>query len=282
MRAAVREFLARPERERERVEITLFMRGRDHSFILRPTPFRAPDGTYAGLILALQDVTYLRDQEAGREALVATLSHELRTPLTSLSMALELLQRHGARPDDETAALLETAREDVSRLQDVAQRFLDLARARAMTIALDRRRVDLRAVVERAMKIFAIQAREKGITLRAAVPGDADHHRRRRDKLTWAVSNLLSNALRYTPAGGHVAIEALPDEDEVRVGVRDTGPGIAAGAARAHLRALRPGDGRRRDGLRRPRARHRPRHRPGARRSDPSSTARSGTAADSC
>jgi NtrC-family two-component system sensor histidine kinase KinB len=228
VRAAVREFLARPERERERVEITLFMRGRDHSFVLRPTPFRAPDGTVAGLILALQDVTYLRDQEAGREALVATLSHELRTPLTSLSMALELLQRHGARADDEMAALLETAREDVSRLQDVAQRFLDLARARAMTIALDRRRVDLRAVVERAMKIFAIQAREKGITLRAAVPGGAVTIAGDETKLTWAVSNLLSNALRYTPAGGHVEIEALPDEDKVLVAVRDTGPGIAA------------------------------------------------------
>ena len=228
VRTAVREFLAPPQHERERVEITLFMRGRDHSFILRPTSFCAPDGAYAGLILALQDVTYLRDQEAGREALVATLSHELRTPLTSLSMALELLQRQAQTPDGETAALLETAREDVSRLQDVAQRFLDLARARAMTIALDRRRVDLRAVVERAMKIFAIQAREKGITLHAGVPGGAVTIAGDETKLTWAVSNLLSNALRYTPSGGHVEIETVPDEDKVLVAVRDTGPGIAA------------------------------------------------------
>jgi len=135
VRAAVRDFLAHPAREGERVEITLFMRGRDHSFVLRPIPFRPTDGTPAGLILALQDVTYLRDQEAAREALVATLSHELRTPLTSLSMALELLERSATPPDADARSLLDTAREDVTRLQDVAQRLLDLSRARAMTIA---------------------------------------------------------------------------------------------------------------------------------------------------
>ena len=228
VRAAVRDFLAGPEREGERVELTLFMRGRDHSFVLRLTPFRAPDGAPAGLILALQDVTYLRDQEAAREALVATLSHELRTPLTSLSMALELLQRRDPRLDAEVPALLETAREDVTRLQDVAQRFLDLARARAMTIALDRRHVDLHAVIDRALKIFLIQAREKGIALHAIVPDGALTIAGDETKLTWALSNLLSNALRYTPAGGRVEVEALPEDDNVLIAVRDTGPGIPA------------------------------------------------------
>ena len=117
----------------------LFLRGRDHHFLLRPTPFHTRDGAPAGLILALQDVTYLRDQEAHREALVATLSHELRTPITSLSMAQELLLRDGAGWNEEQRNLLETVREDVTRLQDVAQRLLDLSRARAMTIALERR-----------------------------------------------------------------------------------------------------------------------------------------------
>jgi len=85
LREALRDFLAHPERER--LEMTLFLRGHDHSYLLRPTPFRARDGSPAGLILALQDVTYLRDQERQREQLVATLSHELGTPLTSLQMA---------------------------------------------------------------------------------------------------------------------------------------------------------------------------------------------------
>jgi len=226
LRAALRDFLAHPEREGERVEITLFLRGRDHSFVLRPTPFRRRDGSPAGLILALQDVTYLRDQEARREALVATLSHELRTPITSLSMAIELLRRNGQSAKEEQLNLLEAAHEDVARLQDVAQRLLDLSRARAMTIALDRRPVDLRAVVARVMRIFSVQARDKAIELRAALPEDDLAIVGDETKLTWALSNLLSNAFRYTPTGGRVEIEATAREGNVLIGVSDTGPGI--------------------------------------------------------
>src|SRR5439155_625360 len=155
LREAVRQLLAEPDREPERVELALFLRGRDHYYVLRPTPLRARDGSRAGLILALQDVTYLRDQEARFEQLVATLSHELGSPLTSLRMAVELLGR-----DDPLApaprALVDAAQEDVARLQDLAQRLLDLSRARATSIPLERRNVDLREVIPRTVKLFAL------------------------------------------------------------------------------------------------------------------------------
>ncbi|HEX7408291.1 MAG TPA: ATP-binding protein [Candidatus Binatia bacterium] len=228
LRAAVREFLAHPEREGERIDIAIFLRGRDHYYVLRPTPFRARDGSHAGLILGLQDVTFLRDQEARRESLVATLSHELRTPLTSLSMALDLLERSQPAVTLEQRTLLEAAREDVGRLHDVAQRLLDVSRIRATSIALQRQNVDLGDTIRRAIKIFTLQAQEKRITVEATIPpagltivGDPT-------KLTWAVSNLLSNALRYTPAGGSVQVDAVSEDGRVMVSVTDTGPGIPA------------------------------------------------------
>src|SRR5262249_54372941 len=101
LREAVRDFLAHPKQERERLEISLFLRGRDHYYVLRPTPFHTRDGSPAGLILALQDVTYLRDQERRRENLVATLSHELGTPLTSMRMAVEMLKQRADKLDPE-------------------------------------------------------------------------------------------------------------------------------------------------------------------------------------
>ena len=155
------------------------LRGRDHYYVLRPTPLRARDGTHAGFILVLQDVTYLRDQEARREQLMATLSHELRTPLTSLRMAVELLER-GSRPplDAERAKLVEAAREDVGRLEDVAQRLLDVSRSRAMSIALERQHVHLGDVIARCARIFALQARERGVALETTVPDDRPAHRR--------------------------------------------------------------------------------------------------------
>jgi len=223
LREALGDFLAHPERER--LEMTLFLRGRDHSYLLHPTPFGARDGSPAGLILALQDVTYLRDQERQREQLVATLSHELGTPLTSLQMAVELLSQRAAGLDDEQRTLVDTAGEDVLRLQEVARQFLDLARGRATSIALERRQLDLRVVVARVGKLFAIQAREKGVAFEITAPvggpivGDET-------KLTWAFSNLVANALRYTPAGGHVRMETASKDGAFLVSVSDTGPGI--------------------------------------------------------
>lgn len=225
LRAAVREFLAHPEREGERIELALFLRGRDHYYVLRPTPFRAPDGTRAGVILALQDVTYLRDQEARREHLVATLSHELGTPLTSLRMAHELLARDGTLTAEQRS-LLDTAHEDLVRLQDVGQRLVDLSRSRAMTIAIERGNVDLRDVIPRVLKPFQLQAREKGVTLDARVPETGVTIAGDPTKLSWAVSNLVANALRYTPTGGRVQITVTPEDGAVLLSVADTGPGI--------------------------------------------------------
>jgi len=96
-----------------------------------------------------------------------------------------------------------------------------------MTIALERRNVDLREIVPRAVKIFALQAREKNITLTVTLPDYGLTIAGDEIKLTWALSNLLANALRYTPAGGHVAVSASAADGCVLLNVSDTGPGIA-------------------------------------------------------
>jgi two-component system sensor histidine kinase KdpD len=225
LREAVRDFIERPKQDRERLEISLFLRGRDHHYVLRLTPFRTRGGAPAGIILALQDITYVRDQERQRENLVATLSHELGTPLTSMRMAIEMLKQRGETLDAELRGLIDVANEDVRRLADVSQRFLDLARSRAMTIAVERRPVDLSTVIARVVKLFMMQAKEKGVALDASgdhpgtVPGDET-------KLTWALSNLIANAIRYTPAGGRVRITTESRDGTVSVSVADTGPGI--------------------------------------------------------
>jgi signal transduction histidine kinase len=226
LRAAVAEILAHPDREAEALEFAMFLRGRDHFYVLRPTPFRALDGTPAGLVLVLQDVTHLRDQERRREQLVATLSHELRTPLTSLRMAAELLRRKGERIDPEVRSLVDTVHEDVLRLEDVAQRLLDVSRSRAMSIALERQRVRMAELVAQVARLFTLQARERGVALDTVAPPTDVEIMGDPTKITWAVSNLIANALRYTPHGGQIRVQVESDDGTVRVGVSDTGPGI--------------------------------------------------------
>ncbi len=226
LRATVADLLAHPGREEQSVELAVFLRGRDHHYVLRPTPFVDPSGAPAGHVLVLQDVTHLRDQDARREQLVATLSHELRTPLTSQRMAIDLLERAVAPLDGRPAELVAAVRADVERLEDVAQRLLDVSRSRAMSIALERDRVDLRALLARVVDLFAFQAEERGITIATSGPPDAPAVMGDGTKLTWALSNLVANALRYTPAGGRITVDVAADDLVARLTVSDSGPGI--------------------------------------------------------
>jgi NtrC-family two-component system sensor histidine kinase KinB len=157
---------------------------------------------------------------------MATLSHELRTPLTSLRMAADLLARADLPQGSEASSLVHAAREDVARLEDVAQRLLELSRSRAMSIGLAREKVSLRDLALRNARIFELQAREAGIALETDLAADAPEITGDATKLGWALSNLIGNALRYTPRGGTIRIGLATAGDCVRLSVQDSGPGI--------------------------------------------------------
>ena len=226
LRETIREMLRDPERPSQPVELSSFLRGRDHHYVLRHSPLRGGGAEPGGIILVLQDVTHLRDHDARREDLIGTLSHELRTPLTSLRMAAELLVRDGAMIEPRQRRLVDAVQEDVARLEDLAQRLLDLSRTRATSIALERRPVRLDDLIERVRRVFSLQAEEHGVTLVATGPGVDFSIEGDPTKLTWALSNLVANALRYTPSGGRIAVEASVGAETVRIAVVDNGRGI--------------------------------------------------------
>ncbi len=218
------------------IEFKVFLRGRDHSYLVRDLPWTAttgtnsraaPDGALLGTVVLLQDVTLLRDREKAHSHLIATLSHELKTPLTSLRIAAELLEEtisdqlpHSARE------ILTTLSDDVARLQTIASDLLDASRTSAARIGVERRPILLDEVVSEISRPLAMQAQEKGIALELKycehplpIWGDPI-------KLPWVITNLVGNALRYTPAGGRITIELSQEGAAVRAVVSDTGCGI--------------------------------------------------------
>ena len=209
-----------------RTEIDLHVRGRDHSYVLKPVPLHHTVGKSLGTLLILQDVTYIRDQDRARTNLVATLSHELRTPLTSLALSAELLNREEA-PNVKASELLQVILEECSRMRQLTDNLLNLARGEIPAIAVQQKRLDLARLAADVARRFAIQAREKHVSIEehiGSVPeiiGDPV-------KLSWVVSNLLGNALRYTPAGGTIKVSAVGTEGTTRLEVTDSGPGIPA------------------------------------------------------
>jgi len=209
-----------------RTEVQLHVRGRDHSYVLKPIALHRTEGAPLGTLLILQDVTYLRDQDRARSNLVETLSHELRTPLTSLALSAQLLQREQATLNPRQREFLHTILEECARMKQLSDNLLNLARGEMASISLQRERLDLARVAEEVTARFHLQADDKHVTLESniaqvpAVSGDPV-------KLSWVVSNLIGNALRYTPQGGKIEVSTEAADDSVKLEVADSGPGIA-------------------------------------------------------
>jgi len=209
-------------------EFKLFLRGRDHSYISRNLPWMGPNGERLGTIVLLQDVTYVRDQERSRTNLIATLSHELKTPLTSLTIGAGLLTESiPTEVASRQREILDTIHEDVSRLNAIATDLLDASRKSSARIGVERRAIMLDKTVREACRPLAIQAREKKISFEVIaderpIPIWGDPI-----KLPWVITNLVGNALRYTPQGGTIELKIQREGNIARTIVTDTGPGIA-------------------------------------------------------
>ncbi len=221
VRAALREGT-----NHDRIEVDLHVRGRDHIYLLKPMPLRQGEQQSFGTILILQDITYLRDKDRARANLVATLSHEFRTPLTSLALSAELLEKNKSRLDPKQQELVAAIDEDVRRMRNLADDLLNLARGDPRAIRIQSVTLDIGDLAQAVTKQFMIQAQQKQVELIAeagprglAVRGDPV-------KLSWVISNLLGNALRYTPPGGKIQVAVGRDNGYVRLKVGDTGPGI--------------------------------------------------------
>ena len=168
--------------------------------------------------------TRLEAGEEQRRRLLADVSHELRTPLSVVQGNLEALV-DGVHPADEAhlLAILDETKVLSRLVEDL--RTLSLAESGALT--LHREAIDVSALVRETVESFASQAEPAGVSLAAQVSSglpqvDADPVRARE-----ILSNLVANALRYTPRGGRVTVTARSDGAAVAIDVRDTGAGIA-------------------------------------------------------
>jgi signal transduction histidine kinase len=180
-------------------------------------------------------------EELSRHFLMS-VSHELRTPLTAIRGHVAAL-REGVLDDEEARRRsLEVIAEEALRLERLVGDVLDLAKLDARRFALLREEVDMCALCERAYATFAEEARARGIEYDLEL-GDGAVLVTDGDRVLQIVSNLLANALHWTPAGGSVDLGLGAHDGEVTVAVADTGPGIAPQEVERIFRPFWSGDG---------------------------------------
>jgi two-component system sensor histidine kinase ResE len=191
-------------------------------------PVRTGEDEGWGAVAVVRDITAERQLDQMRRQFIGDASHEIKTPLTSIGgFAAAIADGTAGTPEERTRSAALIVRE-VERLTRLVNELLDLSRIESGAVKLELAEVELSELIGDAVEGFSGQAQEKQVRVSVDVPGGLPRVRADADRVYQVVVNLLSNALRFSPPGGEIAIRAQADNGYVRVGVKDAGPGIAA------------------------------------------------------
>ena len=174
-----------------------------------------------------RQVEQLQALERLQASFVSSVSHELRTPLTILMTSLALLREQGdACPPETRQELLETIEHHAERLEALVTDLLEVTRLEAGQVTLSRQPTDLRTIVRRTVQAFAPLTEERQQEVVLDLPPHLSLVSVDRRRIEQVLNNLLSNAHKFTPKGGHIRVSVRDREEEVEVSVQDDGPGI--------------------------------------------------------
>ena len=177
-------------------------------------------------LIILQDLTRIRQLETVRRDLISNVSHEFRTPLASLRALVETLQE-GALDDPPAAQhFLQRTAHEVDTLTQIVEELLTLSRIEGGQVALRLQPTSVTDLLLATAERFQPQAERQEIDLQLDVPAGLPPVLADEGQILTVLSNLVHNAIKFTPAGGQITLGAKPDQEQLCLYVRDTGEGI--------------------------------------------------------
>jgi two-component system, OmpR family, phosphate regulon sensor histidine kinase PhoR len=203
------------------------------SFFLQAfvSPFHEKDAH--GFLFILQDLTQMRFLQTVRRDFISNISHELRTPLASLQAVVETLQ-DGALEDKHFAyRFLERATIEIDTLTQMVEELLELSRIESGEVPLKIAPTEVCDLLVIPLDRLLPQAERNGVKIESEIPDDLPLVWADAERMQRVVSNLLHNAIKFTPEGGLIHLKANINDTpgtipEIIVSVKDTGDGIAA------------------------------------------------------
>jgi PAS domain S-box-containing protein len=163
-----------------------------------------------------------------REQILSMISHDLRNPLNTILTSTQLLRDLHKERRTENLKWLDVIERSGKQMERMVEDLLDLSSIDAGQFSVDPADHDLSSLIVEACESFRPLATQNSLKIRCECKADGSRVRLDSHRIMRVFSNLVGNALKFTPAGGTITLRADPGQDEVRLSVRDTGPGIPA------------------------------------------------------
>jgi PAS domain S-box-containing protein len=188
------------------------------------SPVKDKEGRIIGLSKIARDITEKKLDETRKNDFIGMVSHELKTPLTSLNALLQVASlKLKNNPDSFLASAMEKSNLQVKRMTTMINGFLNISRLESGKILIDKHPFDMEELISDVIDEITITASGHVISFTPCQPAivNAD-----RDKISSVISNLVSNAVKYSPKGKHIEVTCQLQDKEVIVSVKDEGMGI--------------------------------------------------------
>jgi len=208
-------------------EIELFLQNNKKQFSARFRLISSPADGHLATLFLLHDITEKRKREHFRADFIDMLSHEIKTPLQSLGTATELLTAQKKELPVALQPLIETITEDVDRIKGVANEFVQMTQSHSKIMRLKMEMTPLNQVLPEWIKPFRIVAKDRNVKINFEQEGpEVIWANLDRVKFPWVISNLLSNAIRFSPSGSEVLVRLIKSDSNIKIEVKDEGPGV--------------------------------------------------------
>lgn len=181
-----------------------------------------------GHVIILRNITEYKELDFAKTNFIATVSHELKTPISSIKMSLQLLENTKiGKLNEEQTNLLESIKDDANRLLKITSELLNMTQVESGNIQLSLLPSDPKEIVLYAINATQTQAEQKQIKIEIDYPANISKVLADNEKTAWVVTNLISNAIRYSYDNSHIYLTMQETAHDILLSVKDTGQGIA-------------------------------------------------------
>ncbi len=191
------------------------------------TPTGESDSQFIGQVILLKNITLFKELDVAKTNFIATVSHEFKTPLAAIQMSTDLLKNEKiGNLNEEQLHLIDSIKDDCNRLLKITGELLNMTQLESGSIQLLISSVEPAELMASAINATKIQAEQKNISVSTNFEENLPKVRADFEKMVWVLTNILSNAIRYSYDNSNIVVAAKRSGNQVLFSVQDSGQGI--------------------------------------------------------